>query len=40
MDYPNESVTYRKARNKLLSAEKALRKKTEEVAAMRRKLSD
>ncbi len=38
MNFPNESKTYRSARNKLLGAEKALRKKVEAVAAMRRKL--
>jgi predicted dithiol-disulfide oxidoreductase (DUF899 family) len=38
MEFPNESAAYRKARNKLLSAEKALRKKLEEMAALRRKL--
>ncbi len=38
MEFPNESAAYRKARNKLLTAEKALRKKIEEVAALRRKL--
>jgi predicted dithiol-disulfide oxidoreductase (DUF899 family) len=38
MDFPNESKTYRAARNRLLSAEKALRKKVEAVAALRRRL--
>jgi predicted dithiol-disulfide oxidoreductase (DUF899 family) len=38
MEFPNESVAYRKARNRLLTAEKALRKKVEAVAALRRKL--
>ncbi len=38
MQYPNESAAYRKARNKLLTAERALRKKIEEVAALRRNL--
>jgi predicted dithiol-disulfide oxidoreductase (DUF899 family) len=36
--FPNESEEYRKARNKLLEAEDALRAQTEEVAALRRKL--
>lgn len=38
MNFPNESKGYRAARNKLLSGEKALRKKVEAVAALRRKL--
>ncbi len=38
MKFPNESKSYRLARNKLLSAEKALRSKVEAVAALRRKL--
>jgi len=38
MKFPNESKGYRAARNKLLSAEKALRGKVEAVAALRRKL--
>jgi predicted dithiol-disulfide oxidoreductase (DUF899 family) len=38
MKFPNESKSYRSARNKLLSAEKALRRKVEAVAAQRRKL--
>jgi len=38
MKFPNESKAYRAARNRLLSAEKALRRKTEQVAALRRKL--
>ena len=38
MKFPNESKAYRLARNKLLSAEKALRRKVEAVAALRRKL--
>jgi predicted dithiol-disulfide oxidoreductase (DUF899 family) len=38
MNFPNESKSYRAARNRLLSAEKALRRKTEQVAALRRKL--
>lgn len=38
MNFPNESKTYRTARNKLLTAEKALRRKVEAVAALRRKL--
>jgi len=38
MKFPNESKAYRSARNKLLRAEIALRKKTEAVAALRRKL--
>lgn len=36
--YPNESDTYRAARNRLLNAEAELRAKTEEVAALRRTL--
>lgn len=38
LSYPNESPEYRKARNELLEAEKALVAQIEEVAAMRRKL--
>lgn len=38
MKFPNESKAYRTARQKLLRAEIALRKRTEAVAAMRRKL--
>ncbi len=38
MNFPNESKPYRSARIRLLSAEKALRKKVEAVAALRRKL--
>jgi predicted dithiol-disulfide oxidoreductase (DUF899 family) len=38
MKFPNESRGYRAARDRLLSAEKALRKKVEAVAALRRKL--
>ena len=38
MKFPNEGKSYRAARNKLLGAEKALRKKVEAVAALRRKL--
>lgn len=38
MKFPNESKSYRVARNKLLNAEKALRSKVEAVAALRRKL--
>ena len=38
MKFPNESKNYRIARNKLLSAEMALRRKIESVAALRRKL--
>lgn len=38
MQFPNESAAYRKARDKLLGAEKALRKEIEQVAALRRKL--
>lgn len=38
MEFPNESKSYRAARSKLLAAEKALRKKVEAVAALRRKL--
>lgn len=38
MDFPNESAAYRKARNTLLGAEKALRKEIERVAALRRRL--
>jgi predicted dithiol-disulfide oxidoreductase (DUF899 family) len=36
--FPGESVQYRDARNELLRAEIALRKKIEQVAAMRRAL--
>lgn len=36
--FPNESVAYRSARNRLLNAEIALRRETERVAALRRKL--
>ena len=39
MKFPNESRTYRAARDKLLRAEIALRKRIEGVSAMRRKLS-
>jgi predicted dithiol-disulfide oxidoreductase (DUF899 family) len=38
MKFPNESKIYRSARNRVLAAEKALRKKAEAVAALRRKL--
>ena len=38
MKFPNESKAYRASRNRLLSAEKALRKKVEAVSALRRKL--
>lgn len=38
MQFPNEGATYRKARNKLLDAEQALRRHVEEVAALRREL--
>ena len=38
MKFPNESRSYRIARNKLLAAEIALRRKVEAVAALRRKL--
>ena len=38
MAFPNESAEYRKARNRLLEAEIALRRQTEEVAALRRAL--
>jgi predicted dithiol-disulfide oxidoreductase (DUF899 family) len=38
MKFPNEGGAYRVARNKLLLAEKALRKKVEAVAGLRRKL--
>jgi predicted dithiol-disulfide oxidoreductase (DUF899 family) len=38
MEFPNENAAYRKARNKLLKAEQALRRHVEEVAALRRKL--
>lgn len=38
MNFPNESSAYRSARNKLLNAEKVLRRKVEAVAALRRKL--
>jgi predicted dithiol-disulfide oxidoreductase (DUF899 family) len=36
--FPNETESYRDARNQLLEAEINLRRQTEEVAAMRRKL--
>jgi predicted dithiol-disulfide oxidoreductase (DUF899 family) len=36
--FPNESPTYRSARDKLLEAEMQLRRRTEEVAALRRQL--
>lgn len=36
--FPNESEAYREARNELLKAEQELRARTEEVAALRRKL--
>jgi len=36
--FPNETAPYRKARNRLLRAEVALRRQVEKVAAMRRKL--
>lgn len=36
--FPGESPSYRDARNKLLEAEVELRKKVEEVAALRRQL--
>ena len=38
--FPNESESYREARNKLLEAEINLRRQTEAVAAMRRDLPD
>ena len=38
LSYPNESATYRDARNKLLDAEIALRAQIEAVAAQRRAL--
>jgi predicted dithiol-disulfide oxidoreductase (DUF899 family) len=38
MRFPNEDSKYRAARDKLLQAEAALRKQTEQVAALRRKL--
>ena len=38
MQFPGESAEYRKARNELLDAEMDLRRRTEEVAAMRRAL--
>ena len=38
MKFPNESKDYRRARNRLLRAELALRDKVEQVAALRRKL--
>jgi predicted dithiol-disulfide oxidoreductase (DUF899 family) len=38
MKFPNESKTYRSSRDKLLNAEKALRKNVEAVAGLRRKL--
>jgi len=37
--FPNENSNYRRARNRLLKAEIALRKQVEAVAALRRKLS-
>lgn len=36
--FPNESAAYRAARNRLLRAEQALRRRMEKVAALRRKL--
>jgi len=36
--FPNETAAYRKARNELLEAERELRRRTEQVAAMRRAL--
>lgn len=36
--FPNENSEYREARNKLLDAEKELRRKIEEVAALRREI--
>src|SRR5262245_37172937 len=38
--FPNETETYRVARNELLEAEMELRRQTESVAAMRRNLPD
>ncbi|MDF1719447.1 MAG: DUF899 family protein [Minwuia sp.] len=38
MKFPNESATYRAARNRLLDAEADLRQRTEDVAALRRAL--
>lgn len=38
MKFPNEDRKYRAARDKLLEAERALRKQVEQVAALRRKL--
>ena len=38
MQFPGESAEYRKARNELLDAQMDLRRRTEEVAAMRRAL--
>jgi predicted dithiol-disulfide oxidoreductase (DUF899 family) len=38
--FPGESADYRKARDRLLEAEMELRRRTEEVAALRRKLPD
>ena len=38
MKFPNECRSHRAARNKLLAAEIALRRKVEAVAALRRKL--
>jgi predicted dithiol-disulfide oxidoreductase (DUF899 family) len=38
MNFPNESSSYRKARNDLLESEIDLRKRIEQVAALRRKL--
>lgn len=38
MKFPNEGKSYRQARNRLLRAEIALRRKIEQAAALRRKL--
>jgi predicted dithiol-disulfide oxidoreductase (DUF899 family) len=38
--FPNETPAYRKARDKLLAAERDLRKQVEKVAALRRKLPE
>jgi predicted dithiol-disulfide oxidoreductase (DUF899 family) len=38
MNFPNETPQYRAARDRLLQAELELRKQTEKVAALRRKL--
>jgi predicted dithiol-disulfide oxidoreductase (DUF899 family) len=38
--FPGESDSYREARNELLEAEMNLRRQTEEVAALRRSLSN